>query len=82
MKRRILVFLCAAVFMSVGASPAWGDRGTGPGTTFPEQPAGHVANACAAVNSNPGTGVGGVVEQNISPTAGAIVSGLLGDACS
>ena len=81
MEHRVVAFLSAAVFMAVGASSAFADAGA-PGTTFPERPGTHVQNACGAVNSNPGTGVGGVVEQHISPTAGAIVGGLLADACT
>jgi hypothetical protein len=81
MKRRISAFLCAGVFLAVSASPALADSGS-PGSTFPEQPGGHVGNACVSVNTNPGTGIGGTVENHISPTAGAIVTGLLTDACT
>jgi hypothetical protein len=80
MRRRIVAFLCAAVFMGVAASPAWADAGS-PGSTYPEQPGTNVQAACAAVNTNPGSGVGGTAGQNISPTAGAIVAGLITDAC-
>jgi hypothetical protein len=79
MKRRILVFLCAAVFMLLGVSPAWADSGTGPGTTFPEQPGTNVQTACAAVTTNPGTNpITG--HSRLSPTAQAIVFGILADA--
>lgn len=78
--KRILCILAVAALMAVGATPASGDAGL-PGTTFPEQPDGHVANACTTVNTNPGTGVGGVAEKHFSPTAGAILSGLITDAC-
>jgi hypothetical protein len=63
--------------MAVGASPAWADAGS-PGTTFPEQPGTHVQNACAAVTTNPGTSPNGAAR--LSPTAQAIVFGILADA--
>jgi hypothetical protein len=78
MKRRILTILVAGALMAVGASPA---SAGAPGTNFPEQPGGHVANGCAAVNTNPGTGLGGVAEEHFSPTAEGILVGLIGDAC-
>jgi hypothetical protein len=81
MKRRISAFLCAAVFMAVSATPALADRGS-PGSTFPEQPGDNGATACAAVLTNPGTGTGGAAGQNISPTAGAITTALITDACN
>jgi hypothetical protein len=79
MRRRIVAFLCAAVFMGVAASPAFADRGA-PGTTFPEQPQ-NIEAACTAVTTNPGSGAGGAAGDVISPTAGAIVGGLITDAC-
>jgi hypothetical protein len=80
MKRRIGGFLCAVVFMAVAASPAWADAGS-PGSTFPEQPGDNGQTACASVTTNPGTGTGGAAGGVISPTAGAIVTGLITDAC-
>jgi hypothetical protein len=77
MKRYVIAFAIAAL---VGAAPALGDAGA-PGTTFPEQPGTAVQGACAAVTSNPGTGPGGAAGANFSPTAGAITSGLITDAC-
>jgi hypothetical protein len=79
MKRRLSAFLCAAVFMAVGASPAWADAGS-PGTTFPEQPGAHVQTACAAVTTNPGTNPT-TGHSRLSPTAQAIVFALIQDAC-
>jgi hypothetical protein len=70
----------AVAALAIGAGPAVADRGA-PGTTFPEQPNGNVGTACAAVNTNPGTGVGGHAEAHLSPTAGVILTGLLEDAC-
>jgi len=80
MKRRIVAFLVAAVFMAVGASPALADAGS-PGSTYPEQPGSNVQSGCTAVTTNPGSGMGGTAGQNISPTGGAIVGGLIADAC-
>ena len=79
MKRHIVVFLVAAVFMAVGVTPAFADAGA-PGTTFPDQPGTHVQNGCAAVTTNPGSGPGGQGTTHLSPTAGAIVFGILSDA--
>ena len=79
MKRRIVAILVAGALMAVGAAPAFGDAGS-PGATFPEQPTNN-QTACTAVTTNPGSGVGGAAEGNISPTAGAIVGGLITDAC-
>jgi hypothetical protein len=80
MKRRISAFLCAAVFMAVSATPALADAGS-PGSTFPEQPGDAGQTACATVTTNPGTGAGGAAGAVISPVAGAIVTGLITDAC-
>ena len=80
MKRRILPALLAGVLMTVGASTALADAGA-PGTTFPEQPGTAGQTACTAVTTNPGTGAGGQAGAVLSPTAGAIVSGLIQDAC-
>src|SRR5947208_3649091 len=52
-----------------------------PGTNFPEQPGTHVANACASVLANPGSGTGGAAGQNASPTALAITGAIVVDAC-
>jgi hypothetical protein len=87
MKRRILVFSCAAVFMAVGAAPALGDTGPPgppvdiPGTTFPEQPGTHVVPACLAVTSNPGTSSGGVFDQHVPTFVNDQTTALLVDAC-
>jgi hypothetical protein len=80
MKRRIAAILVAGALMAVGAAPAFGDAGA-PGTTFPEQPGTNGQTACDTVTTNPGTGMGGAAGGNISPTAGAIVGGLIADAC-
>ena len=80
MKRRISAFLCAAVLTAVSATPALADAGS-PGSTFPEQPGTHVGNACLTVSTNPGTSPTGAATQHISPTASAIVNGILVDAC-
>jgi hypothetical protein len=56
MRRRLMVFLCAAALTAVGASPAWADAGS-PGSTFTEQPGAHVQTGCGAVTTNPGSGV-------------------------
>jgi hypothetical protein len=73
MKRRILsTILVAAALTAVGATPA---------SAFPEQPGAHVERACESVNTNPGTGQGGVAEQHFSPTAEGILTGLIVDAC-
>ncbi len=76
MKRYVIAFAIAAL---VGAAPALGDAGA-PGTTFPEQPGTAVQGGCAAVTSNPGTGPNGAA-GHFSPTAAAITSGLIADAC-
>ena len=77
MRRLLAVLLATAGLMAAAAVPA----SAAPGS-FPDQPGTNVQNACAAVNGNPGTGIGGRVEQVISPTAGAIVGSLLADACT
>ena len=68
-----------AAALAVGAGPALADAGE-PGTTFPEQPSNTEA-ACLNVTTNPGSGMGGVVGEHISPIAGAITFGLIQDAC-
>jgi hypothetical protein len=80
MKRRIVAILVAGALMAVGAAPAFGDAGP-PGTTYPEQPGTNGQTACEMVTTNPGSGTGGAAGANISPTAGAIVTGLINDAC-
>ena len=80
MKHRILAFAVTAAAVTATSGVASADPGA-PGTTFPEQPAGHPATACAMVGSNPGSGVGGAAEQHVSPRAGAILSGLYADVC-
>lgn len=57
------------------ASPASADRGA-PGSTFPEQPGTHNAQGCASILANVGTAV-----SHESDRAGAILSGLIVDAC-
>ena len=80
MGRRLVAFLCAAVFMGVAASPALADRGS-PGSTFPEQPGTNVQNACLAVGSNPGTMPGGVFDQHAPTFVIDQLTALLVDAC-
>jgi hypothetical protein len=80
MKRRILTVTVTAVRMATSTGVASADRGA-PGATYPEQPAGHPATACAAVGTNPGTGMGGAFEQNAASGALAILGGLYTDAC-
>jgi hypothetical protein len=79
-RRLVLVIVTALAFAATLAASAFADAGP-PGSTFPEQPGTHSQTACAAVLSNPGTGPGGPASQNMSPTAGAITSGLFADAC-
>ncbi len=78
MKGFIASLVVAAALLC--AAPAGADQ-SAPGTTFPEQPPAPVPG-CAAVVSNPGTGVGSVTGAHLSGTAGAITAGLLADACS
>jgi hypothetical protein len=80
MQRRVVSILVVGACMTFGASTALADPGA-PGTTFPEQPGTHGQTACAAVTTNPGSGAGGQAGQVISPTAGAILTGLVQDAC-
>jgi hypothetical protein len=75
MKRLSAALAVAA--LAVAAAPA----GAAPGASFPEQPGTHPQTACAAVTTNPGTGASGRAGQVISPTAGAITTGLIQDAC-
>ncbi len=75
----VAVFATAAL-MAATAGIAIADPGA-PGSTFPEQPGTNPATACTSVVSNPGTGVDGASGAHISPTAGAITSGLLQDGC-
>jgi hypothetical protein len=81
MDGRIVSIFVVGASMAFGASTALADAGA-PGTTFPEQPGSHAQTACAAVTTNPGSGMTGQAGQVISPTAGAIVGGLVQDACS
>jgi hypothetical protein len=67
-----------AATLALGAGPALADAGA-PGTTFPEQPGDSGATACEAVVTNPGTGMDG--HAAFSPTALAIVGGVITDAC-
>jgi hypothetical protein len=75
MKRLSAALAVAA--LAVAAAPA----GAAPGASFPEQPGIHPQTACATVTTNPGSGTSGRAGQVISPTAGAIVAGLIADAC-
>jgi hypothetical protein len=89
MKRRILAFLGAVVFMAVAASPAWADRGgtfpERPGNTFPEIPPGShglpYAQSCVQLAANPAFRPGGPVSQHMSDTASRIAEGLYSDSC-
>src|SRR6266702_3995183 len=76
MKRLTLSALAAFGLMLASMAPVYADAGA-PGTTFPEQPGSHLATACNSVLTNPGTGLG----VPASPTAGAITTGLVADAC-
>jgi hypothetical protein len=78
-KRRVLVFLCAGVFMAVAAAPAWADRGTGPGTTFPEHFDGPLPyqQSCDVLASNPGV----EPSSGRSAVAIAIQTALYHDSC-
>jgi hypothetical protein len=78
MKRLVLTVLFSAGLMLVTTAAALADP---PGTNFPEQPDGNVANACANVLANPGSGTGGAAGQNASPTALAITGAIVVDAC-
>jgi len=75
MKRLSAALAVAA--LAVAAAPA----GAAPGASFPEQPGTNPQAACIAVTTNPGSGATGRAGQVISPTAGAIVAGLIEDAC-
>jgi len=81
MRRLTVSVFAIAALMATTSSVALADAGA-PGTTFPEQPGTNPATACATVVSNPGTGIGGAAGAHLSPTAGAITSGLLADGCS
>lgn len=80
MQRRIVSILVVGACMTFGGSTALAVPGA-PGTTFPEQPGTHPQTACMAVTTNPGSGATGRAGEVISPTAGAIVGGLVQDAC-
>jgi hypothetical protein len=90
MKRRILVFLCAGVFMAVGAAPALGAADPSgppvaiPGDTFPEQPGDDPLElpACIPILTNPGTKVGGVFDQHVPTFVNDQTTDLLHDACN
>jgi hypothetical protein len=75
MKRVLVGALATGALLVAPLSPALADAGA-PGSTFPEQPGGNVAVACAAVGANTGT-----AGANQSATAGAIVGPLFADAC-
>jgi len=80
MQRRIVSILVVGACMTLGASTALADPGP-PGSTFPEQPGTNPQAACMAVTTNPGSGATGRAGEVISPNAGAIVGGLVQDAC-
>jgi hypothetical protein len=73
--RRITTIVASVAMAALAAGPALADPGA-PGTTFPEQPAGHPQLACAALVSN-----SGALSAPRSDTAFAITNGLFGDAC-
>jgi len=75
MKRRLVAGAAPLALFAAVASPASADRGS-PGSTYPEQPGTHVASACGAIVANTGT-----AQANSSPTASAITTGNLIDAC-
>jgi hypothetical protein len=77
MKRVLLASLGSAVFAVVTAAPALADAGA-PGSTFPEQPGTHVAQACATAPTSPGATQ---FFANGSATAQTIVLGIIADAC-
>ena len=76
MKRRLVAGAAAMALFAAAAAPASADRGS-PGSTSPDQPGSHVANACATIQANAGNGV-----ANMSDTAFAITDGLFTDACT
>ena len=82
MKRRIVGFLCAAVFMAVAASPAWADRGgtfpEKPGHTFPEIDGTPYAQSCLVLVTNPGVDP----SSGRSQIAKDITDGLFIDSCT
>jgi hypothetical protein len=74
MKRRLVTIVAALALSALAAGPALADRGA-PGTTFPEQPDGHVAGACAVA------GAAGTGFAHASDTAAAIAAALVEDIC-
>ena len=74
MRRRILPVAAGLALFAAGAGAALADRGA-PGTTFPEQPDGHVAGACAVA------GAAGTGFAHASDTAAAIAAALVEDIC-
>jgi hypothetical protein len=74
MKGRMVMTIASAAVLAAAAGQARADAGA-PGSTFPEQPNGSVANACATLLSNPSQG------SHDSATAAAIKVGLFTDAC-
>jgi hypothetical protein len=79
-ERSILTVTMTPPVMATVTGGAWADPGP-PGSTYPEQPGGHVATACSAVGTNPGAGIGCAFEQHASPPAAAILTGLYIDVC-
>jgi hypothetical protein len=80
MRRLIVTISMAGVLLAAVPGTVLADAGN-PGGTFPEQPGTNVQGGCTAVTTNPGTGAGGQASQNGSPTASAITTALLTDAC-
>ena len=78
MRRLVLAIVSSAILLVAMAGAAVAGP---PGTNFPEQPGSHVANACATVLANPGTGAGGAAGAHESPTAAGIAGRLIVDAC-
>ncbi len=76
--RRFLPTVIATA--ALAAAAAGGSLAGAPGTNFPEQPGDNVQGGCAAVVSNPGTGIGGQA-GHMSSTANGITGQLLADAC-
>jgi hypothetical protein len=77
MQRRLVTVVGTFLLFTAAASAAEADAGT-PGSTFPEQPGGHVQPACAAIGVSPGFAT---APLHRSATANAITEGLYTDAC-
>lgn len=75
--RRLIAIVASALLLAAAAGPALADAGA-PGSTYPEQPGGHVENACAVLTSPTSPSQ---AAWHRSLVADTIVYGLLGDAC-